>query len=127
MAASEAFAAALGEMRDANVLGAHIITAEVESERRRGRDQVTIAVAVTVSAAGTAFTAAWDTFGEAAAADPGGWDLAAASAEVAPAAALRGELIRASERGTPIRHRPDMTWRGAIAPAVAAGCTRFRS
>jgi hypothetical protein len=101
MAASEAFAAALEEMRGASMPGAHIITAEVESERRRGRDQVTITVVVTVSAAdaGTAFTAAWDTFGEAAAADPGGWDLAAASAEVAPVAALRGELIRARERG----------------------------
>lgn len=116
MAASETFAAALEAMQGASVPRARIIAAQVESERRRGRDQVTIVVAVTVSAAdaGTAFTAAWDTFGEAAAADPGGWDLAAASAEVAPVAALRDELIRASDRGN-------------AHAAPAAGCTRFRS
>lgn len=60
-------------------------SAEVVSETRHGLDYVRIRVAVAVEAADLAgaVAMAWDAF-RAAAADGGGWDTAAARAEVRP-------------------------------------------
>jgi hypothetical protein len=89
-ASSGRFEAILAAQQGTDVRGAHVIAAEVEAEQRRGRDHVTVTVAISVSAAdtGAAFAAAWHVFGEAAAADPAGWDVAGAAAEIAPVARL---------------------------------------
>ncbi len=65
-----------------------IITAEIESETRRGRDYVRVTFTVAVYAANVAeaLTAAWETFRQAAGDDAAGWDMAGASAEIRPEA-----------------------------------------
>ncbi len=67
-----------------------VISAEIESETRRGRDyvRVTFTVAVYAADVAEALTAAWETFRQAAGDDAGGWDIAAASAEIQPEAQL---------------------------------------
>jgi hypothetical protein len=64
-----------------------VLDAQVDSETRQGLDYVRIRVAVSVQAADVAEAVgvAWDVFREAAG-EVGGWDLAAARAEVHPAA-----------------------------------------
>jgi hypothetical protein len=59
---------------------------QIEAETRRGREYVRVTVVMTVSAAdvGAAAAAGWGVFRRAADGDPGGWDMAAASAEVRP-------------------------------------------
>ena len=68
-----------------------VISAEIESETRRGRDYVRVSIMVAVDAADVAeaLTAAWDAFRQAAGDDHAGWDMAAASAEIRPEAQLR--------------------------------------
>jgi hypothetical protein len=63
-----------------------VLDAQVDSETRQGLDYVRIRVAVSVRAADVAEAvgAAWGVFQEAAG-EVGGWDLAAARAEVHPA------------------------------------------
>ena len=66
-----------------------VVSAEIESETRRGRDYVRVSIMAAVDAADVAeaLTAAWDAFLQAAE-DDAGWDMAAASAEVRPEAQL---------------------------------------
>jgi hypothetical protein len=63
-----------------------VLDAQIDSETRQGLDYVRIRVSVTVRAAdvAAALAAAWAVF-RAAAGEIGGWDLAAASAQVRPA------------------------------------------
>ena len=65
-----------------------IISAELESETRRGRNyvRVTITAAVDATDVAEALTAAWNAFRQNAGHDAAGWDLPAASAEVRPEA-----------------------------------------
>jgi hypothetical protein len=79
--ASEAF-----EQRLAGQQGAAVITAQVESETRRGRDYVCVNVTVTAAAAdiACAVAVAWTAFRQAAGDDAAGWDLASATAEARP-------------------------------------------
>jgi hypothetical protein len=72
----------LAEHQSQAVTGAHI-----ESETRRGRDQLRLTLAVTVTApdVAQALAAAWWVFRKAASHDAG-WDMAAATAEVRPEA-----------------------------------------
>ena len=65
-----------------------LISAEIESETRRGRDYVRVSIMAAVDAADVAeaLTAARDAFRQAAGEDTAGWDMAAASAEVRPEA-----------------------------------------
>jgi len=67
-------------------VSAPVLDAQVDSETRQGLDYVRIRVAVSVQAADVAEAvgAAWGVFQEAAG-EVGGWDLAAARAEVHPA------------------------------------------
>ena len=75
-----------------------VISAELESETRRGRDyvRVTITAAVDSADVAEALTAAWDVFLQAAGGDATGWDMTATSAEVQPEAQLKGEPPRES-------------------------------
>lgn len=63
-----------------------VVDAQIDSETRQGRDYVRIRLIVTVQAAdiSAALAAAWGVF-RTAAGEVGGWDTAAASAEVRPA------------------------------------------
>jgi hypothetical protein len=63
-----------------------VISAEIESETRRGRDYVRVTITAAVNAADVAeaLTAAWETFRQAAGDDAAGWNLPAASAEARP-------------------------------------------
>ena len=65
-----------------------ILSAELESETRRGRDYVKVTVTAAVGAADVAeaLTAVWDAFREAADDDAAGWDMTGASAEIRPEA-----------------------------------------
>jgi hypothetical protein len=77
-----------------------MVTAEVESQRRRGRDHLTVTVAVRARVGGRHGRGVHRGVGrlrEAAAGDPAGWDWAGASAEVVPVARLAPRL-GASER-----------------------------
>ena len=67
-----------------------IASAEIASELRRGADYVRVTVVLTVHAADVAdaLTIAWDAFRSAAHDDLTGWEVAAAVAEVQPAAPL---------------------------------------
>ncbi len=67
-----------------------VISAEIESETRRGRDYVRVSITAAVDApdVAEALTAAWDAFRQAAGDGTAGWDMAAASAEVRPEAQL---------------------------------------
>jgi hypothetical protein len=83
-----AWNAAAGGFEDrlAGQVGAPVLDAQIDSETRQGQDYVRVRVTVTVQAAdvASAVTAAWEVF-RAAAGEIGGWDLAAASAQVRPA------------------------------------------
>ena len=59
----------------------------IEGQSRRGRDYVRVTIEMTVTAEdiGQSVVIAWRAFRETAGDDLGGWDLAAASAEVSPA------------------------------------------
>jgi hypothetical protein len=74
------------EQRLAGQESGTVISAEVETETRRGRDYVCINVLVVVVAAhvAEALGTAWLVFERAISDDPAGWDLAAATAEVKP-------------------------------------------
>jgi hypothetical protein len=81
-AAAGAFEQRLEGQASATVTGPRI-----ESEMRRGRDYVRVAMSVTVDAADIAQAAAvaWSVVQQAAAADVSAWDMAGASAEIRPA------------------------------------------
>jgi len=86
-----------------------VLDARVDSETRQGRDHVRIRVTVDVAAADVAEAvgAAWGAFQEAAG-PVGGWDLAAARAEVHPAAQptrIR-PVRRLADRPLPVRAQP---------------------
>jgi hypothetical protein len=87
---SQAWGAVAGafERRLAAQVSPVVSEARVESEVRRGRDSVRVRIAVTARAAdlGQAAVIAWDVFRVAAGDDAAAWDLAAASAEIKPAA-----------------------------------------
>jgi hypothetical protein len=82
--------------------------AAIESETRRGRDYVRVAMTAAVDAADVAeaLTAAWETFRRAAGDDAAGWDMAAASAEVRPEAQLHGHCASGSATGRRAGSRP---------------------
>lgn len=67
-----------------------VIAPGVDRQIRRGRDFVRVVIVMTVEAADVAeaVTLAWRVFTEAAGDDIGGWDLAAATADVRPAGRL---------------------------------------
>jgi len=69
-----------------------IASAEIASELRRGADYVRVSVAFTVvtSDVAGALAVAWDAFCGAARNDPGGWEVAAATAQVQPEPPLIG-------------------------------------
>ncbi len=75
------------EQRLTALVSPPVLDAEIASETRHGLDYVRIRVTVAVRAADVAeaIAAAWDVF-QAAADEVGGWDIAAARAEVHPAA-----------------------------------------
>jgi hypothetical protein len=79
-------AAARFEERLAREVSPPVLDAQIDSETRHGRDYVRIRVIVTVQAAdnAAALAAAWGVF-RMAAGEVGGWDTAAATAEVRPA------------------------------------------
>ncbi len=81
-AAAGAFEQRLEAQASATVRGPRI-----ESEMRRGRDYVRVAMSVTVDAPDIAQAAAvaWSVVQQAAAADVSAWDMAGASAEIRPA------------------------------------------
>ena len=91
------------EQRLANLESPAVVTAEIESETRRGRDYVRVTVTAAVDAVGVAeaLTAAWDAFRQSAGDDEAGWDMNAASAEVRPDSCSR----RAGARSVPSRQR----------------------
>jgi hypothetical protein len=70
------------------VTGPHIA-----GETRRGRDYLRVTIVMTVTAVdvGQATVIAWRTFRRAAGDGMAGWDAGGASAEVLPAAGLRGD------------------------------------
>jgi hypothetical protein len=74
------------EERLAQQVSPPVLDAQIDSETRHGRDYVRIRVIVTVQAAdiAVALAAAWAAF-RMAAGEVGGWDTAAATAEVRPA------------------------------------------
>jgi hypothetical protein len=76
------------EQRLAAQVSPAVAEARLESEVRRGRDLVRIRVVVTVAAAdlGQAAVIAWDVLRVAIGDDAPSWNLAAASAEIQPAA-----------------------------------------
>lgn len=65
--------------------GGAVGTARIESETRRGRDHMSVTVAITLTAddPAQALEIAWWAF-RLAAADPSGWDLTRATAEIRP-------------------------------------------
>jgi hypothetical protein len=65
-----------------------VTDAHIESETRRGRDQVRVTLSITVNApdVAQALAAAWWVFRKTASADTAGWDMAAATAEIRPEA-----------------------------------------
>jgi hypothetical protein len=67
-------------LEDATIIGPHI-----ESELRKGRDEVRVTLVAVVEAANPAqaLAAMWDAFGQAAGGDAG-WDMAGATAEIRP-------------------------------------------
>jgi hypothetical protein len=75
----------LFEQRLAGQEGAAVITAQVESETRRGRDYVCVHVVITATAADVADAVgiAWRAF-RGAAGDIAGWDMASATVEARP-------------------------------------------
>jgi hypothetical protein len=83
-----AWNAAAGGFEDrlAEQVGPPVLDAQIDSETRQGQDYVRVRVTVTVQAADVAGAvgAAWEVF-RTAAGEIGGWDLAAASAQVRPA------------------------------------------
>jgi hypothetical protein len=81
-AAAGAFEQRLEAQASATVTGPRI-----ESEMRRGRDYIRVAMSVTVDAPDIAQAAAvaWSIVQQAAAADVSAWDMAGASAEIRPA------------------------------------------
>jgi hypothetical protein len=74
--------------------GETVTSARIESETRRGRDHVsvTVAIAVTADDPAEAVEAVWWAFRLAAADDPAGWDLVRATAEVRPGVARPDNL-----------------------------------
>lgn len=72
-----------------------IAAAEIASEHRRGADYVRVTVSVAVAAADVAdaLVITWDAFRDAAADDPDGWEVTAATAEVRPAPPLSGDGV----------------------------------
>jgi hypothetical protein len=79
----DGFEDALAGQRSAAVTGLRI-----DSEFRRGRDYVRVVMLATAEAEdlADALGLVWQAFGEASRMDTGGWELAAASAEVKPVA-----------------------------------------
>jgi hypothetical protein len=73
-----------------------VTDAHIESETRRGRDQVRVTLAVTVDApdVAQALAAAWWVFRKAASDDSAGWDMAEATAEIRPEAGILPGLLR---------------------------------
>ena len=90
-----------------------VIDLHIEGETRRGHDFVRVYVVMTVVApdVGQALVTAWRVFRKAAGDDIAGWDVAAARAEVRPAA-------RAGEVGS---SRTTAAVRSAWAPVSASG------
>lgn len=82
-----AWNAAAGGFEDrlAGQVGPPVLDAQIDSETRHGQDYVRVRVIVTVEAGDVAgaVAEAWEVF-RAAAGELGGWDLAAASAQVRP-------------------------------------------
>jgi len=74
------------ESRLAEQVSPPVLDAQIESETRQGQEYVRVRVTVSVQATDVADAvgAAWEVF-RAAAGEIGGWDLAAASAQVRPA------------------------------------------
>jgi hypothetical protein len=70
----------------ADQLDPAIASAEIGSELRRGADyvRVTVALTVLITDVADALAIAWDAFTNAAGDDLGGWEVAAAAAEVQP-------------------------------------------
>jgi hypothetical protein len=64
--------------------------AQIESETRRGRDQLRVTIAITVIApdVAQALAAAWWVFRKAVSDDAAGWDMADATADIRPDAGL---------------------------------------
>ena len=96
-----------------------VLEAQIDSETRQGLDYVRIRVTVAVQAADVAEAvgAAWGVFRDAAG-EVGGWDIAAARAEVRPAA-QRPARTRPTRRllpGSVLRVRPPRSH-----PAAAGG------
>jgi hypothetical protein len=72
-----------------------VIAPRVDRELRRGRDFVRVVIVMTVDARDVAgaLALAWRVFLEAAGDDAGGWDMAAAVAEVRPEGRLTGSAV----------------------------------
>jgi hypothetical protein len=66
--------------------GSAVMQPRVDAETRRGRDYVRVTMAMTIASPDVAgaLAEAWQAFRDAARADPRGWDLATAAAEVRP-------------------------------------------
>ena len=100
--------------------------ARIDSETRRGRDYIRVTIAATVIASDVAeaLDAAWQAFREAAAGDLGGWDSAAAVAEVRPGEPLtdtgRRPARRAYQRARP---EPVPAWAALRAISARHCCT----
>jgi hypothetical protein len=88
------------EDRLAEQAGPVVTAPHIVSERRRGRDYVTVIMSMTVTApdVAEALTAGWDAFRQAAGDDEAGWDMAGATAEVRPEARLGREEYTAAAR-----------------------------
>ena len=86
-----------------------VIAPQIDREIRKGRDYVRVVIVATVDVADVAeaLDLAWCAFRKAAGDDLAGWDLAGASAEVGPGAALAGAARRSGENS--------LTGRGADA------------
>jgi hypothetical protein len=104
-----------------------VLQAQIDSETRQGLDYVRIRVIVAVQAADVAEAvgAAWDLFQDAAG-EVGGWDVAAARAEVHPAGQrtarirpVRRPLPGGRSHSAPARASPRPTPRPAGCPAYA--------
>lgn len=83
--------------RLAGLESATVIGPRVDRETRRGRDFVRVVVVMTVEAGDVAgaLLSAWRAFLEAASDDAGGWDMAAATAEVRPEGRLSAAVVQA--------------------------------
>jgi hypothetical protein len=92
-----------------------VVSAEIASELRRGADYVRVSVALTVVAINVAdaLTTAWDAFRGAARDDPGGWEVAAATAQVQPEPHLASR---------PVRETRVLLWLGAAVQGIVLGC-----